>query len=83
VSDYMDLSSPHTVLNLSFVRATHDWEIESLDSFINLLYSANPFPGVMDSMVWTPSSSHGLAVKCYYTMLQSCEHSSFSWKSGR
>jgi len=83
VSDYMDISNPHSLWNLSFTRASHDWEIESLDSFLTLLYSVNPLLGVMDSLVWTPSSRHGFAVYIYYTMLQSGEHTSFPWKFGR
>jgi hypothetical protein len=65
-------------------RDVHDWEIASLDSFLTLLYSMNPLPGVMDSMVWTPSSRHGFAVKSYYTMLTSTgseELDPFPWKS--
>jgi hypothetical protein len=37
--------------------------------------------GEVDSMLWTPASSHVFAVKSYYKMLQSGEHSSFSWES--
>jgi hypothetical protein len=76
-----NMLSPHPFWNLSFIRDAHDWKIESLDYFLTLLYSMNPLPGVMDSMVWTPSSRHGFAVKSYYTMLHSGEHSSFPWKS--
>jgi hypothetical protein len=81
VLDYMDRSSTPHPLESYFIRDVHDWEIEYLDSFLTLLYSVNPFPGVMDSMVWTPSRHHGFAVKSYYTMLHSGEHSSFPWKS--
>jgi hypothetical protein len=51
---------------------------------LSLLYSMNPLPGAMDSMVWTPSSWHGFAVKSYYIMLTSPsseEPRSFPWKS--
>jgi hypothetical protein len=44
----------------------------------------NPLPRAMDSMVWTPSSRHGFAVKSYYTKITSLsseELSSFPWKS--
>jgi hypothetical protein len=44
VLDYLDLSSPHIHWNPSFITATHDWELESIDSFLNLLYSVKtPF----------------------------------------
>jgi hypothetical protein len=40
--------------------------------------------GATDSMVWTPTSRHGFAVKSYYTILSSPnseELGSFPWKS--
>jgi hypothetical protein len=67
----MDHSNPHTLWNLNFIQDVHDWESEYLDSLLTLLYSMNPHLGAMDSMVWTPSSRHGFAVKSYYTMLTS------------
>lgn len=78
---YMDHSSPHTLWNLSFIQDAHAWKIESLNFFLTLLYSMNPLPRVMDSMVWTRSSRHGFELKSYYTMLHSGKHSSFPWKS--
>jgi hypothetical protein len=65
------LISVEIFMNLNFIRDIHDWEIESLDSFLTFLYSMNPLPGAMDNMVRTPSSRHGFAVKSYYTMLTS------------
>jgi hypothetical protein len=84
VSEYMDHSSPHTLWNFNFMQDVHDWEIESLDSFLTLLYSMNPRSRATDSMVWTPSSRHSFAVKSYYTILSSPnieEPGSFPWKS--
>jgi hypothetical protein len=84
VSDYMDHSSPHTLWNFNFTRDVHDWKIESLDSFLTLLYSMNPCSGATDSIVWTPTRRHGFAVKSYYTILSSPnseELGSFPWKS--
>jgi hypothetical protein len=45
VSEYMDRSSPHTLWNFNFMRDVHDRKIESLDSFLTLLYSMNPRSG--------------------------------------
>jgi len=77
----LDLSSPHIHWNPSFFRATHDWELESIDYFLNLLYFLKPHPEEVDSMVWTPFSRHGFAVKNYYNMLLLDEHRSFPCKS--
>lgn len=63
----MDLSNPYTLWNPSFIRVANDWEIESLNSFLTLLFSVNPHSGEVDGMVWTPSH-HGFVVKSYYTL---------------
>jgi hypothetical protein len=60
--------------------------IEKLNFWIlfTLLYSMNPCSGATYSVVWTPSSRHGFAVKNYYTILSSPnseEPGSFPWKS--
>jgi len=81
VSEYMDLSSPQTLWNPSFIRVAQDWELESLDSFLSFLCSMNPHPGEVDSMAWTPSRRNGFEGKSYYSMLKSGDHSSFPWKS--
>jgi hypothetical protein len=39
----------------------------------------NPFPGVMDSMVWTPSSRNGFVVKSFSFFLFSSSSSSSSF----
>jgi hypothetical protein len=51
VLDNLDLFSSPIHWNPSFNRATHDWELESLDSFLNLLYSSNTHSREIDSML--------------------------------
>jgi len=80
VANYLDLSSSFIHWNPSFVRAAHDWELESFDSFFSLLYSSKTHPGEVDNL-WTPPSSQKFTVNSYYTLLQSSEHSSFPWRS--
>jgi len=60
VSDYLDLSNSLIHWNPSFVRVAHNWELESLDSFLNLLYSSNTHLREVDSMLWTPSCKDDL-----------------------
>jgi len=57
VADYLDLSSSFILWNPSFIRAAHDWELESFDSFFSLLYSSKTYPGEVDNLLWTPSSN--------------------------
>jgi len=81
VPNYLDLSSSYIHWNPSLTRAAHDWELETFDSFFSLLYFSMSHPGEVDSLLWTPSSSHRFTVKSFYTLLQSSEHNSFPWKS--
>jgi hypothetical protein len=81
VANYLDLSNSFIHWNPSFIRAAHDWELESFDSFFRLLYSSKTHPGEVDNLLWTPSGSQKFTVRSYYTLLQLGEHSSFPWRS--
>jgi hypothetical protein len=53
VTCYLDFSSSLILWNPSFIRTAHDWELESLNSFLNLLYSSNTHLGEVNCMLWT------------------------------
>jgi hypothetical protein len=69
VSNYLDSSGTSTHWNPSFTRAVQDWELESLDSSINLLYSSKTHSGEADRMLWTPANNHGFKRKSHYKSL--------------
>lgn len=69
VSDYLDSSNSYVHWNLSFIRAIQNWKPESLDSFLNLLYSSKTYQREVDRMLWTVASSHGFEVRSYYKTL--------------
>ena len=73
VSDYLVCLGNSFHWNMSFMRAVQDWELESLGSFLNLLYSSRTHPRDVDRMLWSPTSSHGFEVKNYYKILQARE----------
>jgi hypothetical protein len=54
-------------------------ELESLDSFLNMLYSLKTHMGEATRMLWTLASNHSFNVKSYYKTLQTGEPWSF-WK---
>jgi hypothetical protein len=81
VSDYLDSFGTSILWKHSFTRAVLDWELESLDSFLNLLYSSEIHLGETNRMLWRLGSNHGFEVKNYYESLQSGEPCSFSWIS--
>ena len=67
--------------NLSFIRSVHDWELESLISFMDCIY-ASPLKGEGEDRICWESPSHSLfAVKRYYQSLTSCPSIPFPWKS--
>jgi len=51
VANYLDLSRSFIHWNPSFIRAAHDWELESFDSFFILLYSSKTHPGGSGQLV--------------------------------
>jgi hypothetical protein len=81
VSNYLDPSSSFVHWNSSFIRAVQDWDLESLDSFFNLLYTSKTHSREVNRMLWTSASNHDFEVRSYYKMLQTREHCSFPLKS--
>ena len=55
-------------------------ELESLDSFLNMLYSLKTHTWEATRMLWTLARNHGFDVKSYYKTLQTGKPWSF-WKS--
>jgi hypothetical protein len=77
VSDYLEPSNSYIHWNSSFIKIVQDWELGSLDSFLNTLYFSKTHLGEVDIMLWTPAHSHGFEVRSYYKMLQTGEQCSF------
>jgi hypothetical protein len=50
VANHLQLSSDSHKWNVSFIRAAHDWEVDSFSSFFNLLYSIRLRRGMEDKL---------------------------------
>ena len=69
--------------DLHFVQAIQDWELESLMTFMDTIYSFR-FRGIgEDKMCWKPDKKKGFKVGTYYHLLDTAaitnEHP-FPWK---
>lgn len=66
--------------DLNFSRTVHDWELESLLSFMNVIYSISMRGNGEDKFCWMPTKRSGFKVKGYCQTLISIEDANFLWK---
>ena len=61
--------------DLNFSRSVQDWELDSLDRFMDLMYSSSVIVRGDDMMCWKPNKSRVLEVGGYYVpLIQSFFH---------
>jgi hypothetical protein len=66
---------------VNFTWTVQDWEIGTISSFLELLYSTTIKRNKEDRMCWRPSLTKGFHVKSYYKVLSSPGGGLFPWKS--
>jgi hypothetical protein len=81
VADFAQVRGNAVHWEVTFTRLAQDWELESISSFFDLLYSAKIIVSEKDKMCWKPARSKGFQVKSFYTQLTFSGHGSFPWKS--
>jgi hypothetical protein len=80
VVDLKIVSNDMVHWDINLIRLVHDWEVDSVSSFFNVLYSAGVGREADDGLCWTPSK-RSFEVKSFYKVLLPNVDSSFSWKS--
>uniref|UniRef100_A0A2N9F4D5 Reverse transcriptase zinc-binding domain-containing protein n=1 Tax=Fagus sylvatica TaxID=28930 RepID=A0A2N9F4D5_FAGSY len=66
---------------LNFTRPAQDWELESIASFLKLLYSSSAKGQGEDRLCWQGSASGAFQVKAYYKALLPTAGHVIPWKS--
>ena len=64
-----DLGWHKSSLDVSFTCLVHDWELESVADFLDVIYSVVPRQGETDTICWNSSSNQVFSVNYYYKML--------------
>jgi hypothetical protein len=81
VVDHMDYSSSSLQWDVSFVRAAHDWELDTVASFFTVLYSFRGRRKEEDKLWWIPSCKGKFDVRNFYKVLARNDARPFPWKS--
>jgi hypothetical protein len=55
VVDHLQFSNDMLLWNITFIISVHDWEVDLITSFFNLLYSLRLRQGGEDNICWIPS----------------------------
>jgi hypothetical protein len=55
VADLRILNNDVVHWDINFIRLVHDWEVDFVSSFFNVLYSVRLGWGCDDKLCWTPS----------------------------
>ena len=81
VADHLKFHNASIHWELNFIRSVHDWELESISAFLDLLYSVSVREHGEDKLCWKPAGSKGFEVRSYNRALSPSRAMSFPWKS--
>ena len=80
VVDHLDYQNEVVTWSLNFIRPAHDWELEMISSFMDVLYHSSVKGWGPDKVWWQRSSGKGFKVKFFYKALLPSSGISVPWK---
>jgi hypothetical protein len=80
VVDLMSHNNGMVHWDVLFTWSVQDWELESISSFMDLLYSNLVQGRGEDKISWGSTDSKAFTVKSCYSYLSTPSHRSFPWK---
>jgi hypothetical protein len=69
VADHIFAHNDVVYWDINFIRLVHDWEVYSVSSFFNVLYSTRTGWGSKDKLCWIPSKRRSFEIKTCYKAL--------------
>jgi hypothetical protein len=81
VADHLQHHNSSTHWEIQFIRLVHDWELESITTFLDLLYSSLVIGYSEDVVHWRSSGKPKFTVSQYYKALVPCVAVDFPWKA--
>jgi hypothetical protein len=81
VADILHFDGPTLIWDIQFTRPMQDWELDIVNSFLEILYSSPLCQGGLDLVCWNPSSREVFEVRSFYHALIQPASSAFPWRS--
>ena len=81
VADHLIYQNEVVTWFLNFIQPAHDWELEAISSFMDVLYQSGVKGCAPDKVWWQRSMGKGFQVKLYYKALLPSSGILVPWKS--
>ncbi|KAF5466269.1 hypothetical protein F2P56_016210 [Juglans regia] len=78
VADNMSTFADSLHLSVNFSRVVHDWEVDDIAEFYNVLYTLK-VQGREDRLLWTCTGNKTFSVRLYYKILTVHPSNAFPW----